>query len=699
MSNASKSLFALFAACLAALICVCCACLVLLGGFSLMVDLFNHPIVALPTYSVQLPGQPTQAPGLPTQAPGLPTQAPGQPAQAPGHTAPLSAVVDEAQVNLERLEAEVVPVSDPVDLAQRFHGVIDPQRALQTPAETFYEGDVRSFWVTDNDTDETFQIEARLVYAGVHVYFWAQQGVKTDQGQVRKLIDAFDQKIYPTNREFFGSEWTPGVDADPRLFILYTRGLGDTVAGYFSSSDSYLPQVIEKSNGHEMFILNADNLSVNEEFAYGVLAHEFQHMIHWYRDRNEETWMNEGFSDLAMFINKYSIGGVDRAFIRDPDIQLTNWPNDGQSTLPHYGASFLFLNYFLDRFGETLTKALVAEQDNGMVSIDKVLTEARVADPETGRIITADDLFTDWTLASYLHDGDIGDGRYAYHNNPSAPQANPTETISMCDGAPADRTVSQYGVDYIRIRCKGDFTLRFSAPQLINVLPTRPYSGDYAFYSNRGDASDMTLTHDFDFTELSGPITFSYSTWYDLETSYDYLYLLASIDDGKTWEFIQTPSGTDENPVGNSYGWGYNSVSANGPDWIQESVDLSQYAGKQVQLRFEYITDAAVNGEGFLLDDVSIPQLNYTTDFEQDDGGWVAQGFVRIQPNIPQVFRLSLIYSGRNPRVEKLALPATNSLEAPISLGGDDREVVVVVSGVSPFTRQPAQYQFALPPR
>ena len=35
-----------------------------------------------------------------------------------------------------------------------------------------------------------------------------------------------------------------------------------------------------------------------------------------------------------------------------------------------------------------------------------------------------------------------------------------------------------------------------------------------------------------------------------------------------------------------------------------EEVDLSQFAGKKVQIRFEYITDAAINGEGFLLDDV-----------------------------------------------------------------------------------------------
>jgi bacillopeptidase F (M6 metalloprotease family) len=101
-----------------------------------------------------------------------------------------------------------------------------------------------------------------------------------------------------------------------------------------------------------------------------------------------------------------------------------------------------------------------------------------------------------------------------------------------------------------------------------------------------------------------------------------------------------TPSGTGEDPSGNSYGWGYNGVSGG---WIEESVDLSIYAGKIVQLRFEYVTDAAVNGEGLLLDDISIEAVNTTTDFETDEGGWQPQGFVRVQNVLPQTFRLAWI--------------------------------------------------------
>ena len=150
----------------------------------------------------------------------------------------------------------------------------------------------------------------------------------------------------------------------------------------------------------------------------------------------------------------------------------------------------------------------------------------------------------------------------------------------------------------------------------------------YAFWSNKGDDSDMSLSQTFDLSNVTGSVSMSYWTWYDLEEHYDFVYLVASTDGGSTWQMIKTPCGTDDNISGNNFGWGYNAESSG---WIQQNVDLSKFAGKKVTLRFDYITDPAVNGEGFLLDDVEIPQLNYKADFEKDNGGWDAAGFVRIQ--------------------------------------------------------------------
>ena len=56
-----------------------------------------------------------------------------------------------------------------------------------------------------------------------------------------------------------------------------------------------------------MFVFNADNVDLASEEAYSVLAHEFQHMIHWYTDANESTWMNEGFSVVAELLKEKKI--------------------------------------------------------------------------------------------------------------------------------------------------------------------------------------------------------------------------------------------------------------------------------------------------------------------------------------------------------------------------------------------------------
>jgi hypothetical protein len=605
--------------------------------------------------------------------------------------------IDIAAQTFEVLENEIVPENDPAELAVRLGGadfVPETSPDLNAPYEV---GAQQEFWVSNLDTNSNFQVPAVLRYVTEHAYFWIGDDVEYREKDLEELAEAFENHIYPTNREFFGSEWTPGIDEDPHIYILYVSGIGYNVAGYFSSADSEHPIAHEYSNAHEMFVFNAANSPLNNEYTFGVLAHEFQHMIHWYRDRNETSWVNEGFSELATLLNGYDPGGFDYYFMSNPDYQLNNWPNVQGGTTANYGASFLFMAYFLDRMGSETTQALVAHPENGLRSIDVVLEEENATDPLSGALLTADDLVFDWALTNYIQDDSVEDGRFAYQSYDTPPQASDTETVYDCPTEVQPRTVNQYGTDYIRIACSGDFNLHFQGGLKSMLLPVYPYSGDYSFWSNKGDESDMTLTQQFDFTEVEGPLTISYQTWYDIEEGWDYVYLMASTD-GETWEILQTPSGTDEDPSGNSYGWGYDGVSGGGSaaEWIYETVDISQLAGQEVWLRFEYITDAAVHGEGLLLDDIEIPEIEYFSDFEEDDGGWEGEGFVRVPNYLPQTFRLALVYEGRNTRVEYLTPNADNSLDVSIQLGGDYDEVTLVVMGTTRYTRQVASYQFAI---
>jgi len=589
---------------------------------------------------------------------------------------------------LETLGQAQVPENDPYELSCRLEAICNVPTTV--PAKSYQLGDKEKFWIINSDTNEHHQSDFTLIYITPHSYFWSEDGAEVNQNDVKRLMDTFEEEIYPTDREFFGSEANPGVDGDPHIYVLYASSLGHNIGGVFNSSDSFNPLVNEYSNAHETYVLSSSQ-DVGEEYAYATLAHEFVHMIQNASDRNDVSWLGEGFAEVGSFLNGYDVGSGPFEYVINPDIQLNTWVNnDSPDFGAHYGQSFMYLAYFLDRFGEEATKALTSNPENDLTSVDDTLEELNITDPETGQVITADDVFIDWAAAMYLMDESVGDGRYTYKNYPGAPQVEVSESISSCPQS-LSSTVNQYGIDYYAIDCAGDYTLSFTGSTASGLLPVDANSGSYMFWSNRGDESDMTLTREFDFTNVSEPITMSFAMWHDLESDYDYTYLEASTD-GETWEILTTPSGTGEDPTGGSYGWGYNGQT-NG--WVTEEVDLSQFAGQTVQIRFEYVTDAALNGEGFLLDDVQIDAINYQSDFEADEGGWVPAGFVRVENALPQTYRLSLILEGDSTTVTNITLNADQTVDIPLSLQNGE-EAVLIVAGTTRFTRQPAAYQIEI---
>jgi len=593
---------------------------------------------------------------------------------------------------IQALDQSPVPENDVYQLACGLQGKCNVPKTLPAPSTPYTVGTKRKFWIQNADTNKNVQIEMTLMNITPLTYFWAEKPEDVDKKDMKTLMDEFDKKIIPTDREFFGSEWTPGVDNDPHIYLLYSGNLGTSIGGYVSSPDEYNPIVQQYSNALEGYVL-VNSQPLGDSYAYSTLAHEFVHIIQNHNDRNDVSWINEGFAEVGAFLNGYDVGGADAQFVQSPDLQLDDWAaNDSPDFGSHYGQSFLYLTYFLDRFGEKATQALTANPINDLASVDDTLKTLNTIDPQTNKLINADDVFMDWAAALYLKDVKVGDGRYIYHNYSNVPQSSDTETISTCPQSALTRDVHQYGIDYINISCAGDHTLTFTGSTAVRMLPADANSGSYAFATNLGNESDMTLTREFDFTKVSSPVTLSFHTWYDLEKDYDYLFLEAS-EDGKNWQIIKTPSGTDENPSGNSYGWGYNGATK---DWISENVDLSKYAGKKIQVRFEYVTDAAVTGEGFLLDDVSVDSVNYKTDFESDDGGWVANGFTRVQNVIPQTFRLALITKGTKPTtVQTIDVSADQVAKIPLSLKDGDN-AVLIVTGTNRYTRKSAVYQIEI---
>ena len=582
------------------------------------------------------------------------------------------------------LNQTIVPVRDLRTLASRlkYGGQSLPEVVNDTPP-SYASGDKDSFWILDNssDTPEQFQRTATLQYVTDHAYWWVEDGFSVDQDDLQRSADIFETQTYPTNRAFFGSEWSPGVDNDVRVSIY----MGDVpgVGGYYASSHEFSAEVDPYSNEREMFFINLRALQPGDSAFDGVLAHEFQHMIHWHQDRNEETWVNEGLSELAVFLNQFSIDRAEGQYLRKPDLQLTTWAENPRNAVPHYGSSYLFMAYFLEQFGEEMMQAVVAEPANSIQGFNNVL-KAR------GLNKTFDDVFADFAVANYLNDPDLAEGQWGYRALSFKPAA--IDTYHGRFPLNQQSTVRQYGVDYIELDGKGPLTIDFAGDAIAPLLNNNAYSGRYQWYSNRGDDSDSTLTRAVNLQNVPAA-TLNYAVWYDIEEDWDYAYVQVSTDGGQSWTVLETPDGRTTNPTGNAYGSGYTGKSGG---WLEQSVDLTSYAGQEILLRFEYITDDATNGPGFALDDVTIPEIGLFDDVETPDSGWVAEGFIRTDNVLRQRYIVQVIEEGNPPTVIRIPLDASNHGSLTIGQPGQKTRAVLVISAQAPVTTEEASYRYSI---
>jgi immune inhibitor A len=605
--------------------------------------------------------------------------------------------VPPPEPSTEELLAEtILPERDLLALTTRLKKPAEPIPGVVNATPPHYEvGDRAEFWINEQATNTYFRSWATLRYITPHVHVWVEDGYDVDQDDLIRSAERFEKETYPTNRHFFGSEWTPGVDNDPHISIF--NGNVPGVGGYYSSADEYSHLVNLYSNEREMFYINLDNARPGNDYYDGILAHEFQHMIHWHTDRNEDTWVNEGLSELAAYLNGYDVGAADRIFSRTPDTQLTAWADDPDVAGPNYGGSYLFMVYLLERFGDEMLRQVVASKADGISGFDEVLADQ-------GLGVTFEDVFADWLIANYLDDPNLGDGRYGYRDLAiERPAVDATYNQYPVQSA---ATVHQYGTDYIELQASGgDVVVHFTGSTVARLVDNEAHSGSYQWWSNRGDESDTTLTRAFDLTGLE-QATLQAWLWYDIEEDYDYAYVEVSTDGGQTWHVLPGKYTTDYNPTGNSFGHAYTGKSgvqvgaSEAPDakplWILEEIDLTPYAGQQILLRFEYITDDAYNSPGFCVDDISIPELGYHYDAEDDDG-WEALGFIRTDNTLPQRYLVQLIELGAETRVRWIELDEAQRGQLVIEGFGDEVErAVLVVSALAPKTTELAGYQYSI---
>lgn len=627
---------------------------------------------------------------------------------APGHKIASQATPAAPGTDtLDTLQHTIIPPRSPEDLGKRLLGIAKLPPTPSSP-KVYQIGDTETFSAEDNDQSQTFTITAKLWYKSPHVYMWFQSDFTPDAAAVQHSGDVFENETYPTVRRYFGSEASPGIDNDVHLFIVHARGLGNSVGGYYDSSSGYSKAIMPSSNEHQMFFINLDTTSgdIGSRGYDAILAHEFQHMVHDNVDHNEEGWLNEGLSMLSEYVDGIPDLGILFSFLTRPQTQLNTWSIDGDNG-PHYGASFAFNNYFLQRFGDEALKRLVANPDNGLESFRSTLQQINATDSATHKPVTLEDFFADWTMANLLNDSSAGDGRYVYSGLADSLKSIPDmskivpHTDMVESNEPQSVTTAQWGTVYLNIDKPGNYNFSFKGQPTVKIVPTEPHSGKMMWWGNRADLSDTRLTRTFDLSGVQ-KATLSFWLWHTIEQDWDYGYVMVSTDDGKTWKPLSTEDSVPAGGHNNPYGPAYTAVSGGKESskdaiWEHETVDLSAYAGQKIILRFEYVTDDATTGEGMLLDDISISEINYSTDAETDDGGWTAEGWVRIENVLPQRFLVQEAVYGKTTSVSRLLGPTDGiSGQWTINVGDDVRQVMISVSGLTEFTTTSAPFTYTL---
>jgi hypothetical protein len=194
-----------------------------------------------------------------------------------------------------------------------------------------------------------------------------------------------------------------------------------------------------------------------------------------------------------------------------------------------------------------------------------------------------------------------------------------------------------------------------------------PHLGSGYVYSDRANISYKRLVATLDVPAAPGDQTLDFWTSYDTERYWDYVFVEARTPDGSDWVTLPDLNGHTSNSTGldmdNSScaaGWAdpsspdvihphiflyqgaecsgddfeadaWNAASGRSAGWEHWDVDLSNWAGGDVELSISYVSDWEVQGVGAFVDDIDAPGALGDAGFEAGLGpDWTVQDGVEF---------------------------------------------------------------------
>ena len=546
-------------------------------------------------------------------------------------------------------------------------------------------GTVRTMLAEDDFNGILYRKQFTLQAVGAKIEVWVandtswlpgdcRNAVPNDQtvtqAQAQYLADQFDNNMFPIESQAFSvapdrdgsgnvvSNTQSTGDGDKILTLIdnvrddnYYLGPIDApsyIGGFFSSQISNLldrnVMTIDSFDwAHRTGANPPDNptddpctsRTARPRLYEGTFAHEYQHLLEYYQDPSEVSWVNEGLSDFAISLVGYAdatrtvfqpgaqshifcyqgFGNVQTPYNNNPidcggpENSLTLWGDQPppSAILADYGEAWSFMLFLRDRYGLDFMSALHRDgAAQGLAGLQQQL-DAYASGTD------AYDVLHDFQTAT-LVDQVIGNhGSSIGINKRRITSASLNSTVNLDnpsayqrDGAPAN------GADYVGLRDgTGDDvsgaalrSVTFSgATQLVpedlkwsSVANPPLQSGDAALWSGNQSNLDASAV-----TEVTVPVsdpTLTFDEYHQAEATYDYAYTVISTDGGKTYQSL-----ANANTVDGPYGPALNGDAAG---WATQSFDLSAYAGQSVVIGFRYVSDGGVNDGGWYVDDVNV---------------------------------------------------------------------------------------------
>ncbi|MFD0522757.1 M6 family metallopeptidase [Paractinoplanes durhamensis] len=554
--------------------------------------------------------------------------------------------------------------------------------AAGTPAV----GTEREWLGLDDTTGGYYPKKYKLRAVGKHIEVWVaddiafpaadcrKNAVEVTDRQVGDLIHEFDHTIYPKETATFS---TPpdrdgsnakrngdySGDGDKTVTLIdnirddnyfhYPKAV-TYVAGFFSAQlnelfDRNVMTIDAYDWKHRLGAVPADEPTddlcssrpSHPRMYESTFAHEWQHLLEYYADSEEESWVNEGLSDYAQTLVGYvdaragvddlgndnhlicfqGFGSVKTKYNPNPKIcggpqnSLNLW-DEGTPTevLADYGNAYQFMLYLSDRFGPNTISLLHRD------GIRQGLAGVQAALPTGTALYDVVHDYQTMTLVDKVVGGKGGKMSGVPIDRVTADSLRSTVNLdnpSSYDtpGAPPN------GADYVPLPTPLR-SVSFTGAKTLPPLPTGWTIADGTLFSGNKLNLDSQAVLPITVPAATKSPTLKLETAYGTEESYDWALVSISTDGGRTYN----PVAGDRTRYG-PLGWGLTGASGG---VVTAGYDLKAYAGKKVLLNLHYVSDGAVNKGGWRIGRITLGDrvLNDGTSLK----GWRSPGEIVATP-------------------------------------------------------------------